>query len=226
VIKLVGFLKRKSGLEPEAFQAHWREKHAPLGSRVPGLRRYVQNHTRLAGYARRQPLWDGVVELWFDDVDAFRAAWSSEEMEPVRADEPAFLDVANCKGLLAREHVVSDAPAPAGGAKLISFLSRRRDIDVAAFQEHWRERHAPIAASVPGLVRYVQCHTLPESYAGAPPIYDGVPLAWFAGTDAMRGSDGSDAYNRTREDEAHFIEPGTLGFVIAEEHVVVAGQAG
>ena len=34
----------------EAFQRHWREVHGPLGARVPGLRRYVQSHTRLSGY--------------------------------------------------------------------------------------------------------------------------------------------------------------------------------
>ena len=99
---------------------------------------------------------------------------------------------------------------------------RRRDLSVEAFQAHWREKHAPIAARIPGMRRYVQCHVRPGSYGRDPePVYDGVPIAWFAGTDAMRESDGSPAYERTRADEANFLEPNRIEFVIAHEHVIV-----
>ncbi len=222
MFKLLGLLKRREGLSPDDFQSWWRERHAPIARRLPGLRRYVQNHTRLGGYARREPVWDGVAELWFDDADAFRSAIGSEEMAAARADEPNFMDVSRLRTLMCYEHVVVDEPAPPDPAKLISFLVRRRDLSVEAFQAHWREQHGPIAARSPGMRRYVQCHVRPGSYGRDPePVYDGVPIAWFVGTDAMRESDGSPAYERTRTDEANFLEPNRIEFVIAHEHVIV-----
>jgi len=221
MLKLVGFLKRRQGMTPETFQAHWRERHAELGRKVPGVRRYVQNHTLLSGYRDRQPVWDGVVELWFDDLAAFRGAWASDEMAPIRADEPAFLDLPSCGGLLAEEHVIVDGEAPPDAVKLISFLTRRADLDVPAFQRYWRERHGPIASRIPGMRRYVQCHTHADSPGGGTrPTCDGVPLAWFESTDALRASAPSAEYARTREDEANFLEPGRLTFVIAREHEI------
>ena len=221
MLKLVGFLKRRRGMTPEAFQAHWRERHAELGRKLPGLRRYVQNHTLLSGYRDREPVWDGVVELWFDDLVAFRSAWASDEMAPIREDEPGFLDLPACGGILAEEHVILDGEAPPDGVKLISFLTRRADLDVPAFQRYWRERHGPVAARIPGMRRYVQCHTRIDSYgADAQLTCDGVPLAWFDSTDALRASAPSEAYARTREDEAKFLEPGQLSFVIAREREI------
>jgi uncharacterized protein (TIGR02118 family) len=76
----------------EAFQSHWRQVHGPLGASVPGLRRYVQSHTRLSAYDRgRDPAWDGVALIWFDDAAALRAATSSPEWAQVRADESNFV---------------------------------------------------------------------------------------------------------------------------------------
>ena len=44
MIKTVGLLTRKSGWTHEQFMKHWVGTHAPLAHKVPGLRRYVQNH--------------------------------------------------------------------------------------------------------------------------------------------------------------------------------------
>ena len=124
--------------------------------------------------------------------------------------------------ILARDHVVLDRAAPAGGVKLISFLTRRSDLEPDAFSTHWREKHAPIAAAIPGMRRYVQSHTDRDALPGAPAAaFDGVPLNWFDDTDALRSSERSDAYVETRADEANFLEPGTTRFVIATEHVIV-----
>ena len=44
MIKTVGLLTRKTGWTHEQFMKHWVGTHAPLAHKVPGLRRYVQNH--------------------------------------------------------------------------------------------------------------------------------------------------------------------------------------
>lgn len=223
MLKIVGFLKRRPDITPQQFQAHWRGPHAELGSRIPGLRRYTQNHTRLSAYRDgREPVWDGVVELWFDDESALAESYVTPEWEILREDEPKFLDLSKVAAIPTDERWIVDRPAPPGCVKNISFLTRRKDISVAQFQDYWAHKHGPIASQIPGMRRYVQCHTRASAYEREPaPLYDGVPIAWFENTDAMRGSGDSDAYTRTRADEANFLEPGAITFVIAEEHVIL-----
>jgi uncharacterized protein (TIGR02118 family) len=91
-LKRVAFLTRKPSLTPEAFQKHWRELHAPLVLRTPGVRGYVQSHVRLGGYAAgRTPAYDGVAALWFDDEAARRSAKATAEYARALADAPSFL---------------------------------------------------------------------------------------------------------------------------------------
>ena len=73
MIVRMGLLTRKPGTTAERFRRHWREVHGPLAARMPGLRRYHQNHMVDAsplGIGSSPEGWrlDGISELWFDDV--------------------------------------------------------------------------------------------------------------------------------------------------------------
>jgi uncharacterized protein (TIGR02118 family) len=88
VIKIVGFVRRSEELSFDEFLDHWQQRHGPLVSALPGLRRYVQNPAHpIEG---REWPYDGMAELWFDDLDAVRDAFRSPESERVREDEPRF----------------------------------------------------------------------------------------------------------------------------------------
>ena len=63
MIKLMSFFKRKPGISVEAFQEYWRTKHAYVVVTLPGIQRYVQSHTLLSGYRKREPVYDGVAEV-------------------------------------------------------------------------------------------------------------------------------------------------------------------
>ena len=95
MIKTIGLLTRKSGATHEQFMKHWVEAHAPLAHKVPGLRRYVQNH--IVGERRRADIEetavevDGIAELWFDDQAALEAASRTPEMKALHADGALFL---------------------------------------------------------------------------------------------------------------------------------------
>ena len=96
MVHLVEFVKRKPGMEVEAFQRHWSGVHGPLGARIPMVRRYVQCHVRPAAYRDgRQPPYDGVAEVWFDSTEAMRESATTAEFRAVRADEPNFIDTAH-----------------------------------------------------------------------------------------------------------------------------------
>jgi uncharacterized protein (TIGR02118 family) len=216
MIKIVAFFKRKAGMTVEAFDRHWSTRHADLVRRLPGLRRYVQNSTLASGYVRREPIYDGVAEAWFDDGEALRVSGSSSEYAAVKADEPGFIDGTTLGSVITDEVVVVEGAEPPGAVKLIAFLNRRPDLDPAAFRDYWRGSHGPLAAAVPGIARYVQCHTAPGIYrAGREPIFDGVPISWFRDADALRASGSTPQYEAVRRDEANFLAARPLPFVIA-----------
>jgi hypothetical protein len=56
-----------------------------------------------------------------------------------------------------------------------------------------------------------------------PPFIDGLPMAWFDNMDDMRLSAKSEAYAQTKADEINFLEPGRIGTILTEEHVIIAG---
>lgn len=86
MVKLLLLVSRLPGLTIEQFTEHWEQVHGPLVARIPGLRRYVQNHPVLEAYGVRGMSHDGYAELWFDDLASLQAAWASPEWEQVQAD--------------------------------------------------------------------------------------------------------------------------------------------
>lgn len=222
MLKAVSFFKRKPGMPVEEFQAYWRGSHPAVVVRLPGLRRYVQSHTRLSGYRKGEPICDGIAELWFEDSKAMHVLRGTKEIEAVEADEAVFIDRSTMRMILTEEHVIKDGPAPAGGVKNIEFVTRKPGLELEKFQRHWREIHGPIAAQIPMIRRYVQSHTRPSAYErGRTPAYDGVAITWFDDSQAMRASATTAEYARTRADEPNFIAAGDPPFIITTEHVIV-----
>ena len=106
MVKAVSFFKRKPDMPVEAFQAYWRSRHPDVIVKLPGVRRYVQSPTLVAGYAKGEPVYDGIAELWFDDTKAMRAAAATPEYARVRADEPNFIAPGPAPFIITREHVI------------------------------------------------------------------------------------------------------------------------
>jgi uncharacterized protein (TIGR02118 family) len=92
MVKLIYCISKKPGLTVEEFQTYWRDTHGPIAGRIPGLRRYVQCHVVPELYGRQAPAYDGAAELWFDDLDAMRAAMQSDEVKAAMEDEKNFID--------------------------------------------------------------------------------------------------------------------------------------
>ena len=217
MVKLIAFFKRKAGMSVEAFQQHWRSRHAELVVRQRGLRRYVQNHTLASAYRRGEPTFDGVAEAWFDDTSTMRALASSKEYRAVRQDEANFIDASSMEAVITDEVVIVDGLVSDASVKMIDFLNKRQDVTFEFFQRYWRETHGPIASQIPGHRRYVQCHVRPGIYrAGRAPAYDGIPISWFEDMDALRDSGPAPEYASTRADEPNFMISGQVPFVIVD----------
>ncbi len=106
-LKAIELFTRKPGMSVEDFQRHWREAHAALALRVPGVERYVISATRLSAYASgRQPAYDGAALMWFASGDALKAAGGSPEYKALVADRASFLAPGQPPFLLTTEYVV------------------------------------------------------------------------------------------------------------------------
>ena len=76
----------------EEFSRYWHDVHGPIGRRIPGLRRLVQCHP-VRESIKEQREFDGVAELWFDDLNALEHARRSKEWLASTADEANFIDL-------------------------------------------------------------------------------------------------------------------------------------
>ncbi len=92
MLKFMVVLYRRPDLSREEFRRHLETVHAALARNLPDLRRYVQNHV-CADPRRKDPGWDAIVELYFDDWAAMEAAWASPQGAASDSDLPLFTDL-------------------------------------------------------------------------------------------------------------------------------------
>jgi uncharacterized protein (TIGR02118 family) len=106
--------------------------------------------------------------------------------------------------------------------KLVYVFKRKPGLSVEEFQRYWRETHGPIAAKIPGVRRYVQCHTLPALYENhGQPAYDGAAELWFDDLASFQRAAGSPEVAAAIEDERAFIDHSTAKLFFTEERVIV-----
>ena len=106
MIKVVYCISKKSGMTDEEFFHYWKDVHGPIGARIPGLRRLVQSHRRSLPGDKYQSDYDGMAELWFDNVDALLSARESSEWRAASEDEVNFVDHKRVAYFVSEEHVI------------------------------------------------------------------------------------------------------------------------
>ena len=221
MIKVIEIINHRPDLSIEDFQDYWLNTHGPIVSRLPGLRRYVQSHTKLGGYRRGEVPFDGIAELWLDDKAALANMATTAEFAAAKADEPNFIDSSSLIELVVDEYVIKDGSVPPNGIKNVEFVNLAPAMTPEDAHRYWRDVHGPIAARIPTMQRYVQSHTRPGAYdRDTKPPFDGVAITWWEDLEAMRQSATSAEYRATRADEANFIgtEPQVI---LTTEHVLV-----
>jgi uncharacterized protein (TIGR02118 family) len=114
MIKTIAFLKRKTGLSPEAFIDYYETRHAPLIlSIAPQICDYRRNFLLAEGAivapGAALPDFDVVTELWFADQAAFTAAMAAftdpVNAQRIAADEENVFDRAHTRFYTVEERV-------------------------------------------------------------------------------------------------------------------------
>lgn len=98
-VKLVDVLVRKDDLSYEEFVDYWLNEHMELVRQLPNLQKATTSLLKdLHGYETtvtkgpEESEYDGIIELYFEDVDDMFEAFHSETGQKVHADVGEFLD--------------------------------------------------------------------------------------------------------------------------------------
>jgi hypothetical protein len=174
------------------FHEHWRTIHLEHALRIKPIRRYVQLHATgdaVPGFAKA--IYDGVPEVWFDDLPA--AAGLSQDpdyTEYAGRDEPNFIDMSRITAIPTTETVFLPGPRVDVGTSLVKgliLMGKSAGRKLGEFTGWWQDWLGPVVAEmVPGLVRHVQCLAVPEAYASTSPAYDGLVELWWSDENALK----------------------------------------
>jgi uncharacterized protein (TIGR02118 family) len=105
MIKRLTHWSPRDALSREEALRYWKEEHAPLLERVPGVRRYVQNHCT-PGPDGAEPPYAGLGEVWFDDLAAVNAALQTPSGRRSSPTQRRSWTMERISAAWAEEHVV------------------------------------------------------------------------------------------------------------------------
>lgn len=237
MLKVIGLVKRKRGLTVDEFSTYWYEKHAPLGFReLPrriAIKRYVQNYVAPLHEEQEYP-FDGVVELCFDDREAYeewRTWFKSDQAQALVDDGLNFMDYSTVKHILCEENQVIPPREEVDNSisdmvKVIAMVKRKPGLTLEGFASYWRDKHAPLALSIIpediGVTGYVHNYAI-EPQDGSEPAFDGIGVLYFENHDVFLKSnewffgEGGDIL---RKDEENFVDPTTRIGAVVRERVI------
>lgn len=234
MIKIIGFTKKKQDLTIDAFSRYWQEKHAPLGFEIlPDdirIARYVQ-HYAVPMEGLGEPMFDGVAEFGFDDLEMFQKwlVWfTGDGGRPLRDDEINFMDTGAAVVVMVEENVIIPGDEDRrDGVKLIAGVKRKSGLTLDDFKNYWRDNHAPLALNIlpnaPNVQRYV--HNYGQAMEGMEePAFDGIGEIWFKDLDAFFVSTQwfmGDGGKPLRDDEENFVDHATRVAVIVKERTFI-----
>ena len=231
--KHIALLVRKEGMTHEEFVDYWQTNHTPIAREIEGVVKYstVQPVTPEAAE------FDGLAELYFDDLDALHDALGSEgsrdydpakgKAKEAREDVDNFLDIEERPRFIGEVVVQKDEVDgdTDGLYKHSAFLVRKEGMTHEEFVDHWQNNHTPIAREIEGVVKYDT--VLPTNPEAAE--FDGVAELYFDDLDALHdalGSEGSRDYDpakgkakEAREDVNNFLAIGERPRFIGKETV-------
>lgn len=97
LIKRMSILKRRGDISSEKFKSEWFDIHSFLVKRLPEVKGYTQNLIFDRAHGRGRPATydelsiDGIVELWFTDINSIDAAFASDAGKTLMTHATEFI---------------------------------------------------------------------------------------------------------------------------------------
>jgi len=117
VIKVIFLLKFRQDLDKDEVRRWWRGEHGALALKNAGMKRYVQNHwtaSVAAEHAEGGMPYDGCVEVWFEDREAYEATMASPEWRALEEDGVHGFDMGSLHGGFVTEYIMRWDAGPDG----------------------------------------------------------------------------------------------------------------
>ncbi|WP_241562727.1 EthD family reductase [Streptomyces hoynatensis] len=212
------------------FQRYWLDVHAVrYASRIPQIRKYMIDTRVPFGDETGEPLWSGVAEIWLaNEQEQLASLQTPEFLEGARRDEPNWAAFWRTVVLDTDAHeIVAGPPATANPSwlKLILLVKRREGLPLAEFRARSLGAHAAQMAAVPGLRRYLQCHTRDGFYGVGEAVLDAAYQLWFDDADALTRALESPEFKQARADLAEIVESRYVHRLVTREHWVIGPEA-
>jgi uncharacterized protein (TIGR02118 family) len=232
MIKIVRLVKRRNDLTLAQFKDYWLTRHAEHERRAiesTPLQKVVASiATGEVALGAEVPPFDGMVALYFENLEAARATFSGPETAAMREDARNFVAVDQVQPqIFADEYLISEKPDASaamkrsGQIKIIRTVYRRRDLSPATFKDYWLARHSrleeKVIATTP-MRRIVATFALPDSAA---PEFDGLAELYFDCVEDIRATFSGPVPAMMREDEENFVQMDAPAVrLVAEEYVI------
>jgi uncharacterized protein (TIGR02118 family) len=113
MIKRMVFLRRRPDLSFAEFEAHWVSRHADIARELPNLRGLRLN--LVESWLPAETAWDGIGEVWFEDMTQVKAAYEAEPLARALAEDRAQFATMESQVCFVREVTIVAPPGSARG---------------------------------------------------------------------------------------------------------------
>ncbi len=103
MVKAMFVVHRNPSMDHEEFKRYWRDVHAPIAAKIPGLRKYVINPAIPGTSGEGGAPFDGVAELYFDSIEAYQTAFADPQGVATMEDAAIFLSLDRVRAIVAEE---------------------------------------------------------------------------------------------------------------------------
>ncbi|MGB5687361.1 MAG: EthD family reductase [Candidatus Electrothrix sp.] len=226
------FAAPKPGMTAEEFQDYWVNVHAvKYASKIAQIKRYmIDTRIPFAGDLG-QPLLphQGVAEIWINPEDQIASLQSKEFLQGARLDEPNWAAFWQTFVIDTNAHEIIAGPSLSKEQtwiKVIILHKRIPGIPLENYRQYGLKAHAPVMSELPGLQRYLQCHTVDGYYMiGEAACFDGAEIIWFSNVDALKEALVSKQFCKVKTSWNNFINPKYIFSMTAEEHWIIGPDA-
>ena len=233
MIKIVRLVKRRPDFTFAQFKDYWLTRHVEHERRAiesTPLRKVVASiATGEVALGAAVPPFDGMVALYFRNLEEARATFSGPATAAMRDDARNFVARdAIPPQIFAEEYLMSEKPQAAaaiktsGQLKIIRTVFRRRDLSRAQFRDYWLNTHSKLEDKViatTDMQRIVATFAVDEYREE--PDFDGMVELYFNRIEDIRAMFAGTVPAMMRKDEENFVQMDAPAVrLVAEEYLI------
>jgi uncharacterized protein (TIGR02118 family) len=219
------FADAKPGMTVEEFHRYWVEVHAvKYASKIPQIKKYMIDTT--VPFNNETPMWNGVAEIWLqNDEESLASLQTPEFLQGARLDEPNWAAFWKTVVIDTDAHEIVKGPELNNKpvwVKMITLHKRKEGMHLNDFRSYYLDTHSQLVKKLPGLVRYMQCHTRDGYYAVGEARFDAASQIWFNDVQSLKKALDSDEYKKhVLPDMEKFLEMKYNFSVVVKENWII-----